>query len=428
VYTRGSRRRVVRITCAVSELAVIAVLAVVAPVGAIQAGVGEGSVELVESVPIETALDLADIRNAGSVWCDMIRAAERTIDIETFYVSGRTGKDSLDAVIGELGDAARRGVHIRLIVDSGFYTTYPDVAAEIGELPGSEVRVLDAESLWGGVLHAKFFIVDGSWFFVGSQNWDWRALEHIRELGVRIGDQGLAQALQAIFEMDWALATEEGARLPGEEQGTDSALSVSGGPFVLTTDDGNEVTAVLAASPAEALPPGIAWDESLLVQVIDAAREHVRLQLLTFNPVDREGTYHDALECALRRAAARGVHVRIVLSDWSTRSSMLPYALSLAAVPGIEVRFTTIPQWSGGFIPYARVEHAKYLVADDDACWIGTSNWNRSGFHQCRNVSLFLHGAAIATRVIEFFETGWNSRFAHEANPCKDYEAPRTGE
>jgi phosphatidylserine/phosphatidylglycerophosphate/cardiolipin synthase-like enzyme len=428
VYTRGSRRRVVRITCAVSELAVIAVLAVVAPVGAIQAGVGEGSVELVESVPIETALDLADIRNAGSVWCDMIRAAERTIDIETFYVSGRTGKDSLDAVIGELGDAARRGVHIRLIVDSGFYTTYPDVAAEIGELPGSEVRVLDAESLWGGVLHAKFFIVDGRELFVGSQNWDWRALEHIRELGVRISHPSLAQALEAIFEMDWALATEERARPTREEQGTVSALSVSGGPFVLTTGDANEVTAVLAASPAEALPPGIAWDESLLVQVVDAAREHVRLQLLTFNPVDREGTYHDALECALRRAAARGVHVRIVLSDWSTRSSMLPYALSLAAVPGIEVRFTTIPQWSGGFIPYARVEHAKYLVADDDACWIGTSNWTWSGFHQCRNVSIFLHGAAMATQVIEFFETDWNSRFAHEADPCKDYEAPRIGQ
>ncbi len=384
-----------------------------------------GTIELVESVPKETTYDAPTLRNTTDVWREMISAANRAIDIETFYVSGSTARESLDAVVGELGDAARRGVGIRLMVDSGFYETYPDVVTEIGELPGSQVRTLDVRSLWGGVLHAKFFIVDGREFFVGSQNWDWRALEHIRELGVRTSHPGLAGALQAIFEMDWALAAEPGASRPEAEAATELDMPGAEGWFLLTTEEGEEVSVALAASPPGALPPGIAWDESLLVQTIDAAREQVSLQLLTFNPVDREGRYHGTLEYALKRAAARGVSVRVILSDWSTRESMLPYVFSLAAAPGIDVRFTTVPQWSGGFIPYARVEHAKYLVADDDRCWIGTSNWTRSGFHECRNVSLFLHGTAIATNLVEFFETGWRSSYAHAVEPCRAYGEPR---
>ncbi len=390
---------------------------------------GPGGVELVEGVPVETMLGLPTLRDTPDVWNGMIRTAERAIDIETFYVSASgTGADSLEAVLDCLAEAAHRGVAIRLLVDAGFSETYPEAVARLGSLPGAAARVLDARRWWGGVLHAKFFVVDGYAAFVGSQNWDWRALEHIRELGVRIGHRGLAQALQAIFEMDWALAAETSESPPEGEGGAEPDLSVTGGPFALTTEKGAEVTAMLAASPPEALPPGIAWDEPLLVQAIDAAREHVRLQLLTFNPVDREGRYHDALECALKRAAARGVRVQVILSDWSTRESMLPYALSLAAVPGIDVRFTTIPEWSGGFVPYARVEHAKYLVADDETCWIGTSNWTRSGFHECRNISLFFHGTPVAARVIEFFELSWSGPYAREADPCLAYEAPRIAE
>jgi phosphatidylserine/phosphatidylglycerophosphate/cardiolipin synthase-like enzyme len=388
-----------------------------------------GTLELVESVPSETTLDLPAVRNATAVWREMIKEARRAIDIETFYMStSGTGADSLEAVLDCLAEAAARGVVIRVLVDAGFIEAYPEVVARLEGFPGAAARTLDARGLWGGVLHAKFFVVDGAAAFVGSQNWDWRALEHIRELGVRIADPGLAQALQAIFEMDWSLAGDMSDSASEVETVAGSTVPAGGGPFSLTTERGQHVSAVLAASPPDALPAGVAWDESLLVQVIDATQEHVRLQLLTFNPVDRAGMYHDALECALRRAAARGVRIRIILSDWNTRESMLPYVLSLTSVPGIEVRFTTIPEWTGGFIPYARVEHAKYLVADDDACWIGTSNWTRGGFHNSRNISVFIRGKASASDAIEFFEKSWHSDYADDVDPCRTYEAPRIGE
>ena len=45
--------------------------------------------------------------------------------------------------------------------------------------------MIDIGTVAGGVQHAKFFIVDGEEVFLGSQNFDWRALKHIHELGVR---------------------------------------------------------------------------------------------------------------------------------------------------------------------------------------------------------------------------------------------------
>ena len=169
------------------------------------------------------------------------------------------------------------------------------------------------------------------------------------------------------------------------------------------------------------------WDLPLLIDLIDAAESDIRLHLLTYTPVSN-GLYHPGLENALRRASARGVSVRIILSNWSTREHLLPYVRSLAAIPGISVKFTTIPEWSGGFIPFARVEHPKYLVSDDRACWLGTSNWTPSGFLTSRNVSVFMAGSAMANRIIEFFDTSWKSRYAEEVDLCADYEPPRRSE
>jgi phosphatidylserine/phosphatidylglycerophosphate/cardiolipin synthase-like enzyme len=100
---------------------------------------------------------------------------------------------------------------------------------------------------------------------------------------------------------------------------------------------------------------------------------------------------------------------------------------SMSLVPGITVKLITIPQWSGGFIPYARVAHAKYLVVDGERAWIGTSNWERSYFYQTRNVGLILDGASLAGRLDRFFADGWNSPYATAVDPCASYAPPRVG-
>lgn len=379
----------------------------------------DGHIELVESAPVETVLDHPGMADARDVWLDMIASARTSLDIEAFYVSADPARpDALDAVLAEVAAAADRGVRVRLVADKGFYRTYPQWVDEIGGLPGAEARLLDARSVWGGVQHAKFFVVDGRTAFVGSQNWDYRALEHIRELGARLTGPAPAGAVQAIFDHDWALAG--GEALPATE--------VDAGPWRLGVRGGGEVAVRLAASPPAGLPPGVPHDEPLLVELIDRAERELRLHLLSYNPGDRDGGYYALLETALRRAAARGVSVRIILSNWSKRSYMLPYVKSLAVLKNVEVRFTNIPPWSGGFVPFARVEHPKYLVVDGNAAWLGTSNWARGYFNDSRNLSLFCEGAALGGRLVDWFETSWSSPYAEVVDPGADYEPPRRKE
>jgi phosphatidylserine/phosphatidylglycerophosphate/cardiolipin synthase-like enzyme len=159
---------------------------------------------------------------------------------------------------------------------------------------------------------------------------------------------------------------------------------------------------------------------------MDGARRDVMVQLLTYGPVS-DGEYYDVLEGALRRAAARGVHVRLLVSDWCKRESTLPYLKSLCLVPNIDVRLVTIPEWSGGFIPYARVIHAKYLVVDGERAWIGTSNWERGYFHESRNLGVVVESPRAGAVLARFFETGWDSPYAYPLRPEMEYPPPRIG-
>ncbi len=394
-----------------------------APAAAFGTLAGRGEIEVVESFPAETLLDLPDLRQAADVWPDMIASATQTLDIEVFYFSENPGQDdALDRTLAAVEAAARRGVRVRALQDAGFDRTYPEIGARIGALPGAQRRKLDARTLWGGVQHAKLFVVDGTEFFLGSQNWDWRALAHIREAGVRVRSARLAEAIERIFALDWALAAGEAEPVAA----TPAACADS-----LVTAAGDTVSALLAASPARALPAGVPWDWPLLEAMIDSAHASVRLQLLSYDPSESGGGYWDDLDAALRRAAARGVRVQILLSNWAKRQSSLPWILSLAAAPNVAVRFTNIPPAAAGHIPYARVEHCKYLLADDRACWIGTANGSRDYFHSSRNVSLLVRGRShngVSVALGALFARSWDGPYAEVVSSCGLYTPPRIGE
>ncbi|MFT5783806.1 MAG: phosphatidylserine/phosphatidylglycerophosphate/cardiolipin synthase-like enzyme, partial [Candidatus Krumholzibacteriia bacterium] len=179
------------------------------------------------------------------------------------------------------------------------------------------------------------------------------------------------------------------------------------------------------ASPRQALPAGVPWDLPLLVEMIDSASDSLHLQLLSYGVTDREGRLFDDLDSALRRAAVRKVDVKIILSNWSKSRYKLPWIKSLAVLPNLEVRFTNIPEHSAGFIPFARVEHAKYLTVDGQALWIGTSNWSRDYFHNSRNISLFFLGDGAPGVPDEFFNQSWHSEYAESVDPAAEYAPPR---
>jgi HKD family nuclease len=407
-----------------AALAVLVILPTAAPAQS------PGTIEFVESWPEHTNLDLPELRDAPDVWREVLGGAGR-IDLAGFYFSRKgdggdaygpdSAPDLLAPVLDAVAAAAGRGAPVRCLADAKFNRTYPDVPAWLGELPGGETRIWDVGRAWGGVLHAKYFLADDDVFWVGSQNFDWRALGQIHELGVLVRDPGLAADAQRIFDADWTDAG--GGDAAWGETPVRPLAELPKHPLV--TRDGAQVEALVAASPRAGLPAGIPWDLPLMVELIDSAQDSVHVQLLSYGVTDREKRLFDDLDRALRRAAVRGAQVRIILSNWAKSKYALPWIRSLAAVEGVEIRFTNIPEHPDGFIPFARVEHAKYLTVDGRACWIGTSNWSRDYFHASRNLGVILLGEGAPAAPDRFFNLSWHGPYAETVSPCGEYKAPR---
>ncbi|NXV53569.1 PLD3 Phospholipase, partial [Uria aalge] len=208
---------------------------------------------------------------------------------------------------------------------------------------GAAVRAVDMPQLTGGVLHTKFWLVDGTHLYVGSANMDWRSLTQVKELGVAVYNCScLAGDLRKIFEAYWALGS----------------------------------------SPPPLCARGRTQDLGALLAVIDAAEAFVHVAVMSYLPAtefSRPQRFWPAIDDRLRRAAfERGVKVRLLAACWPhSRAAMFPFLASLAALAdnrtgcAVEVRLFVVPASAAqARIPYARVNHNKYMVTEK-AAYVG---------------------------------------------------------
>ena len=57
-----------------------------------------------------------------------------------------------------------------------------------------------------GILHTKMWLVDRKHFYVGSNNFDWRSLTQVKEMGVLVMNcPTLAKDMAKIFDVYWLL-------------------------------------------------------------------------------------------------------------------------------------------------------------------------------------------------------------------------------
>jgi phosphatidylserine/phosphatidylglycerophosphate/cardiolipin synthase-like enzyme len=385
-----------------------------------------GELEIVESIPLETSLDNPGIRNTAQVWLAMIGAAKTSLDIEQFYVSDKSG-EALSPVVTAIEAAAARGVAVRVIVDKKFHATYPETVDRWSTTRNMRCRVVDFTSVAGGaVQHAKFFLVDGEHVFLGSQNFDWRSLSHIHEIGLRLRSKRVADEFSRIFEMDWTLAASGDTAAARRAVGNVSAADPIEVTCAHTADDeptDRTATITPVFSPAQFLPANARWDGAVLQRMLAEATREIDVQVMSYAAA---GDFE--LDASLRAADARGVNVRLLVSDWSLGKNRLSALRSLHALPHVTVRRSAIPPHSAGFIPFARVEHCKYLVIDDARFWVGTNNWSKDYFRASRNVGIAGTGACAAAILKSIFERSWNSAYAEDLDPDKEYAPPKTND
>jgi phosphatidylserine/phosphatidylglycerophosphate/cardiolipin synthase-like enzyme len=378
---------------------------------------GVAGFELVHTVPVETNLQTPDLRDPMTVWAGMFNAAQHTIDIAQFYVAGKDG-DQFDTIIDALKNAGQRGVKIRfLLEEKGKAASEQATVEKLKAIPNLDLRYISFGQLTGGIIHAKYFVVDGAEAFVGSQNFDWRALSHIHETGLRITDQQVVSQVQAIFAQDW----QAQAQLSRGE-----AVPVLNAQTVVTPKAGR--SAYLVASPNAYNPPGIGDSETELVHLLSQAKQEIRVQVMDYAPLsygpNRTRPYYAVIDNALRAAAARGVKVKLMVSNWNTDKPAIDYLKSLAMLPNVEIKIVTIPQASTGFIPYARVTHTKAMAIDGNIAWVGTSNWAGGYLDNSRNLEIVFHDPVMAARITALHQQTWDSSYAQDIDVNKEYPRP----
>jgi phosphatidylserine/phosphatidylglycerophosphate/cardiolipin synthase-like enzyme len=374
---------------------------------------------LVQTVPEETAYGSTLAAGPVESWVEMMDGAKSALDIEQYYIAHRPG-EPMEPVLEAVKRAAARGVKVRIIVDKLMMGESAGPLGELGALENIEGRVIDYRKAFGGVQHAKFFIVDGREVFVGSQNFDWRALRHIHELGLRIRSERAAKTFAVLFEEDWAIA---GGAAPTRRFRKPDFVPVGRKKPEAASFNGEPVSYSLAFSPAKPLPSSFDPEIKELLRLIKKAKKSFSAQVMSYAIKDYDGTLWFELDKALRAAGRRGVEVRLIFADWTMGKKDDKYIKELAKAKNVSLKISTLPQHSGGFVPFARVEHCKYAVADGRVSYVSTSNWGKSYFYATRDAAVIAEGEALARALGGIFETSWNGPYVEPVDPSKKYKA-----
>lgn len=382
------------------------------------------SPQVVETVPAETQLGVDDFKKTHESFEELLSAAEEKIQIGVFYMIDAESS-RLSEILDTIEEKTEEGVRLEVVSDTVFYRNYPDVLDRLDELENSDVRIIDLDARTGGVMHAKYFMVDDRHFYIGSANFDWRSLEHIREVGIAGSSPEIVSRLQMIFAVDFELASRSDTAQWEEWQSLQPPPDYRHLENETISMADKSDTLMITATPPELTPTEIMTSEEAIIRMINSAQNEIFADIFQYgleSPYSPD--YYDEIDRALRRAAARDVEVRLQVSSWSLTDYQQEYLKSLQQLSGIEVRYLDIPIASGGYTPYSRTSHPKLLVVDRDAAWLGSANWQPGYFDQSRNVGIITGDSQLVGDLRRFFLTAWTGPYARFIYPDKEYAPP----
>jgi cardiolipin synthase len=294
------------------------------------------------------------LRN-GRAFYDALRReiaqARQSIHVESFiWRRDEVGAEFLDLLVA----AARRGVRVRLLLDElgclGLTQRYfkPLLAAG-GEFSWCHTFYPRHNRYFFNLRnHRKLQVFDNRIAFVGGMNFGREYLGLNPALGswsdLQVELRGpVVMRLQQVFAEDWFFAT-------GREDPLEEAEE---------TGNGREL------SPVQVLRTGPDEDDQPMLRVnlalIEAARRRLWISAGYFIP---GGT----MESALQVARARGVDVRLLVSEKSEHPLLVKAGRSY---------YEALLRQGVRIFEYRRgIEHSKYTVLDDDLSVIGSSNFD----------------------------------------------------
>lgn len=392
--------------------------------------------DIVESIPIGLTFNSSIASNSTfDVWMSLISSARQSIDIASLYWtllgtdvmpdpddSSIKGKQLLDAII----KSKSASVKIRIAVNDD---SDSENSTDLRLLENvAEIRRVNFTRLVGaGVLHTKLVVVDRTHFYLGSANMDWRSLTQVKEMGVALTHcPTLAEDLLKIFEIYWYLGRPN-AEVPKHWPKELSTEFNRTNPMNVSLNN-LQYNVFLSSSPKSFCSSGRTEDIEAILTIIRSATKFIDIAVMDYFPIFLYSNGHHfwpVIDDALREAAVeRKVNVRLMASHWNhTRPSMTAFLRSLSAFndsklfgADIKVKLFSVPMSrSQAKIPFARVNHNKYMVTDKTA-YIGTSNWSADYFVNTGGVGIAItpahNGSGLRDKLKAVFDRDWDSIYA----------------
>lgn len=319
---------------------------------------------------------LVDGNEAFPAMLEAIAGARRTITLSSYiFDNDATGREFAAA----LGAAVRRGVQVRVLIDSlGARYSFPSIRGTLRR-EGVTHAWFMAPFRHGHIgainlrNHRKIFVVDGALGFTGGMNIRRSCIVgddpgrctrdiHFKVMGPVVGQ------LQEVFAEDWVFTT--GETLEGEAWFPKLQPVAGGAAFIRAVADG----------PDEDFDK-LRW---ALLGGLAAARRRVRIQTPYFLP-------DPALMSAINVAAMRGVSVQIVLPEGNNLPFM--HWAAMAQMWQVLEHGCSVRLLAGGF------DHGKIMIVDDAWSFLGSANWDARSLRLNFEFNVEVFDAALAGKL-----------------------------
>jgi cardiolipin synthase len=320
---------------------------------------------------------------------DAIASARESITLST-YIFDRD--EAGLAFARALGDAVRRGVAVRVLIDAtGSRYSLPSI---LGTLRGERVRYarfLSTFPIWQLVSlnlrnHRKIMVADGRIGFTGGMNlrvgsWRTKGPKHpVQDLHFRLAGPVVSH-LQEVFADDWFFTTREALRdrrwFPALEScGPTIARGIADGP-----DEDFEK---------------LRWT---ILAALATARSSVRIATPYFLP-------DPTIIAALNLAAMRGVAVHILIPARSN----LPFVQWASAAHWWQLLERGCRLW----LSPPPFDHSKIFVVDDHWSLVGSTNWDPRSLRLNFEFNVECYDAGLARSLAGWFDQ--QLRQSHETS------------
>jgi len=249
-------------------------------------------------------------------WSDGINYSFDWGDPGSYYLKWSDGKEYHNLYLVELIEAARRGVDVKVLLDSRFIFDYSEDNQEtveylqkIAEREGidMDVKLIYLDGTIGlnrlTLLHNKGIIVDNERTLISSINWARGSALGNREMGIIIESEKVANYFIKIFSFDWNLTVDQWLDAFFDSGNVHTIRAGASTEYIITIENEHHEDLVVTLSPQNLQPEWSAHFDEEVVEIAAGKKETVTLTV-TPDPDLLEGSSKILIQATTKNMSA----------------------------------------------------------------------------------------------------------------------------